>query len=67
MSDDTIPDMMNTLRGLKHDLEKVLADAVAKYEEATGLHVEDVELIRTMNVDARGGSRVASIQLTVRL
>lgn len=71
---DPLPAMMDTLRGLRGDLEKVCADALRDFERNTGLTVQDIELIRAMatdNTDPRDlGSertRIAAVRITMRL
>ena len=64
---DTLPGMMAELRKLLRQLEELLANSVAQYEETTGLRVEDVELIRTMEVGESSGTRIRAVKLTVRL
>ena len=69
--DSDLPAMMDMLRKLKGDLEKVCADALRHFEEVTGLTVEDIELIRNMNVSSQALSddmtRIATVKITMRL
>ncbi len=67
---DTLPKMMDELRKLQRQLEKLMADAVTNFEEASGLTVEDVKLIRVIDStigSSNSLSRVGSVKLTIRL
>ncbi len=67
MSDiSSLPDMMNELRRLKGDLEKLITDTTRNFEETTGLTVEDIELIRNMEM-GKESTRVAGVKITMRL
>lgn len=69
--DNDLPAMMDILRKLRGDLERVCADALRTFEETTGLTVEDIELIRNMNVSSQVLSddltRIATVKITMRL
>ncbi len=64
---ETLPEMMNFLRDMRTNLEKVIADSVRNFEETSGLTVEDVELIRNMASTGEPKSRVATVKITMRL
>ncbi len=73
MDDDTqptLPDMMHELRKLTRQLEKAFADNIRSFEDTTGLTVDGIELIHTVNTEMGKEPsimRIASVKLDVRL
>lgn len=49
----------------KRELEKLVYEAVSKFEEETGTQVEDIDLFRATTYG--GGSSLVAVQFTVEI
>ncbi len=68
--DPTLPIMMDQMRDLVSQLESMLAETFRKFEDTTGLVIEDIELIHGVNAelsDKRPIIRLSGIKVKVGL
>ena len=69
---ESIPDVMEMMRGLRSQLENAVVELFQGFEECSGLIVKDVEIIRRMDLGkpsskVEDATRIATVKITVRI